>query len=351
MKLAMIDQATSYAPCDRGGPATRLRGKPSKLWTRATAPAGAGRLAIAAAALLLAAPGMGRAQTVENYFSRNNNVSVLERPHPEFSPIGFDVSTFHFLPNASAQVSYNDNIFAANSGKTGDVISSLAANIAGQSQWARNEIDISAGINSNFYSKYSAQNYSTYNLGGSGRLDFLDNWNVLASLSYNHAAQTRTVATTITTSATTIQDDQISAGLSALQTITRLQFSENVSYNYTAYANSTTFTGVPLNLNYLDSRIVYEGGRADFAVDPSVALFASVTANQHYFNYSPIRPRDSTGYDLGVGTDFDITSLARGTVQFGYLEQKYKSPLYHTVSGFSAHGQVAYFPSTLLTIT
>jgi len=59
----------------------------------------------------------------------------------------------------------------------------------------------------------------------------------------------------------------------------------------------------------------------------------------------------SNGYNIAGGVNFEITHIVRADIQLGYLDQTYQSPLFKTIQGLSAKGQIEWFPTQLTTVT
>ena len=298
-------------------------------------------------------PAMAQAQS-GSYFSRNDNVGVLERARPDYQALGVQAGAFTIFPSLTVAPEYDDNIYAVETGKESDLVTAIDPSVAIRSNWSRNEVEATAQLESNVYATHSTENTTDYQLNGGGRLDILSQSNVSGNVSYSHNTQPRTAENTINTSTTPIQYDQASVNLSGLQTLNRLQFSQQFSYQHTAYSNTTQFNGAPLALSTSDFNAFFLTGRADYGLTPEVALFVSGQFNDRPYDSSQAPgylDRSSTGGEVTVGTDFDITRLIRGQIQVGYLEQNYSSPLYHQVSGPAAHARIEYFLNGLTTLT
>ena len=92
--------------------------------------------------------------------------------------------------------------------------------------------------------------------------------------------------------------------------------------------------------------------RADYALSPRIAVYVDGAVNQRSYQIETLNApsRDSHGYAIEAGADFDLTNLARGHVQFGYLSQTGKSGLW-SAHGFSGRGKVEWFATPLVTVT
>ena len=54
-------------------------------------------------------------------YDRGHNVSVAERPHPEYDALGIRVGSFILNPQLSTSLSYSSNVFNDNRNKKSDV--------------------------------------------------------------------------------------------------------------------------------------------------------------------------------------------------------------------------------------
>jgi hypothetical protein len=306
-----------------------------------------------AALCIFGAPTYVRAQSA-TYYDRNNNVSVLDRPRPDYEALGILIGSFDLYPSVTLAPEYNSNIFATTNDPIGDLITELTPTFEAKSNWSRNAIDIKATATANFYATHSSENTADYELSANGRLDILDQSNLSAGFTVGHFAIPRSAENTFGPTATPIQYDEADANLGAVQTLDRLRLIEGFHFTRTNYENNVDTDGAPLFLSQLDNDVFIFSGRASYAVTPAIAVFASASGNDRRYDIlPPTAPldRDSNGFETTVGTDFDITRLIRGQIQVGYLAQYYPSPAFHTVSGLAVHASVEYFPSGLTTIT
>jgi hypothetical protein len=65
----------------------------------------------------------------------------------------------------------------------------------------------------------------------------------------------------------------------------------------------------------------------------------------------PVPARDSMGYELALGSSFEVGHLMRASLRLGYLDQNYQDPLFADVSGALVRGELAYFVTPLVTLT
>jgi hypothetical protein len=302
---------------------------------------------------MCALPGSAAAQSA-SYFDRNNNVSVLERPRPDYQAVGINVGAFQLFPAVTGTESYNDNILAAPTNTISDWITTINPSVDLRSNWSRNALELTASDTSNFYATNTSEDTNDYNVNLFGRWDTGFESNFSGGFGYGHAAIPRGSELTVEDTLTPVEYDSVTANVGAVQTLNRLRFTESLVFGRIAYDNSTDTIGNPLLLSQLDSNQVVAGVKASWAISPDIALFLNGFYNvRRYDNTPPAVPldRNSSGYEATVGADFDITRLIRGQAQVGYLSQDYQSPVFHRVAGPVVHANLEYFLSALTTVT
>jgi len=62
------------------------------------------------------------------------------------------------------------------------------------------------------------------------------------------------------------------------------------------------------------------------------------------------RSRDSQGYTVSGGVDFELTALLRGDIAVGYLNEEKDDDFFSDVSGLSLDGNMQWFPTRLTTV-
>lgn len=293
------------------------------------------------------------AQT-SSYFDREEDLGVRERPKPEYSPAGIDVGSIQVLPSITITPEYDSNIYASSVDAQADFITTIAPSIVAATNWSRNELDAHASLVSRLYADHGDEGTTDFSIGGGGRFDLRKGYDLTASFGYAHLTEPRTSETTVLSARTPIEYDTVTAGAGALQTLNRFQFNENLGYVRYSFDNSETFDGQPLLLDYRNDQQVTLTGRAAYAFDPNISFFVLGSYDDRPYNHvdpAVSLDRSSSGFEVTVGTNFQLTHLMRGELRVGYLQQNYSSTEFHTVEGPAAHGQIEYYLTPVLTLT
>ena len=291
-------------------------------------------------------------------FDRGQNVSVRERPRPDYQALGIHVGGFLVYPKVTASESYDDNIFATPSPVIGDSFFTVAPEVDFQSTWSRNALAGFVRASQDVYSSHSTENDFQYALGLNGKYEFGSAAFGQATLTgggdYGLYTLPRSAANSGQNSLHPIQYNYGELGGELADTFNRLRLSARIDFQDYSYLNAETPTHVPLFEQALNHTVATYTGKAEYALSPDTAVFVSAAYNNRVYQHQPPTvPFDNNnqGYNLAAGANFDITHLIRGEIQLGYMDQTYVAPVFETISGLSAKGQIEWFPTQLTTVT
>lgn len=305
-----------------------------------------------AACIALTAPQIAQAQDLGSNFKRDKNVSVRQRPRPDYEATGQKAGGFTVYPRVTVDLEHNDNIYAVATGKTDDNIWRVKPEVAVRSDWSRHALGFFAGGNIIRYADHGTEDAEEYTLSANGRIDIARGSNITGSVQTQHLVEPRTAPTAPTASGAPVEYDLNQGSVSLTKEFNRLRLVgrlEDRDYNYDDVRN-VAGTGV-VDQDFRDRNEFYYGGKAEYAVSPDTALYVSATGNKKDYDSKAVATnRTSDGYVLGVGANFDISELMRGDVLVGYMKQSYDNVLFKDISGFSAAGRVEWFPTQLTTV-
>lgn len=313
------------------------------------------RSSSAAAVLAIAAcAGSAHAQDNGSPFQRDRNVTVRDRPRPDYDALGLRAGAFLVLPKAEVSVAYEDNVFAEEVNPRSDWVTSFAPSVQVESQWARHAVSARLSANTYQYGKYDDNSSTTASSQIKGRLDVVRGTAITGGLGFDHLVEPRSSASSPFDAVEPIRYNQASADLGFSREVNRVRVSGAVHYRSYVFQNARSLLGTKIDEKYRNNAAWEQQLRVDYALGPTLALFVNGTHNSWAFK-APTNPldvgRDASGYALTTGADFEITQLARGQVQVGYLDQNYEDPRVGDTSGLSLSARVEYFPSQLLTVT
>ncbi len=317
--------------------------------------------AAVAAALLAAVPAVSFAQDLGSNFKRDKNTSVRQRPRPDYEAVGIKAGGFTLYPRVTVEAVNDDNIYAVATGEQSDVIWRVKPEVAARSNWSRNALGAFASASVNRYADFDTENSEEYTLGVNGRLDVERGTYVSASAQWQNLVEPRSAITAGTPAGATAKPVEYylwSENLTAVKEFNRLRLTGKLDAKKFDYDDQ----GGAFNQNTRDRDEFYYGGKAEYALSPDTAIFASLVGNTKSYDVDTLaraarpgvpaivanRARDSEGYVATVGANFDLSQSVRGEIEAGYMEQTYDN--YADLDGFNAKGRVEWFPTELTTL-
>lgn len=319
-------------------------------------------LMIAGAVLAALTPGVCTAQDSDILiqpatppdFDRDRNVSVRERPRPDYDALGIRQGGFLVYPRLDLGIGFDNNIFLSEDEPTGAVYGVVEPGVRVQSDWARHSLSASANGRFRRFADYSVRNEDNWNAGMLGRLD------ATGELSLTAEAQAGRVFESPFSG-------NVDAGVSALSSYdysllsARAEFRRArnrfaLAYNRNRFDFNDVDFGDGVVIDQTNRNRTIDGvvGQAERALTPYTSVYAQASyADTRYdTRLAPGIPnRDSSGYRLVGGLSIDLPALVRGTIALGYTWRKFNSPLFKDVGGLSVDTRLEYFYSELTTFT
>lgn len=306
----------------------------------------------AMACIAVTAPQIAQAQDLGSNFKRDKNVSVRQRPRPDYEAAGQKAGGFTLYPRITGEVERNDNIYAQATGKTDDTIWRVKPELAVRSDWSRNALGFFAGGNIIRYSDNDTENAEEYTVAANGRLDISRGSNLAGSVQTQRLVEPRTSPTAPTAAGKPVKYDLTQGTVTLTKEFNRLRVSgrlDDKDFNYKDVPN-VSGAGI-LDQDFRDRNEFYYGAKAEYAVSPDTAVYLAATGNKKDYDTNIVASdRTSDGYVVGVGANFDISELMRGDVQVGYMKQTYDNPAFSKIDGFNAVGRIEWFPTQLTTV-
>jgi hypothetical protein len=287
-------------------------------------------------------------------FARDRSVAVRDRPHPEYEAMGLPAGGFTLYPKLDIVGEYTDNVFATASGEVDDFVVRLRPEIAVSTDWSRSSLTAYARSTISRYAEYDSENTEDYDLGAAGRLDVSRAMNLVGGAGFAHLAEPRTAASSQLLSAEPIEYNVASGYIAATRTSGRVKLSARGDIRSFDYEDGTTSTGVNVDQDDRDRTVSSVTGRVDVALSPATALFVQATGNDRNYDVAstPTRAaRDSSGYEILAGANFELGAVARGEIAAGYIEQSFDEAVYKDLNGFGARASLEWFPTQLTTVT
>ncbi len=283
----------------------------------------------------------------------DENVTVRQRPHPEYQPAGIQTGGFILYPSVTASSAYDDNIFAVQTGARADLIETVSPEIDVQSTWSRDQLWAFAKVSEDLYASHSSEDATQAVAGIGGKLE-LGDANLIAGAKVGQYVLPRAWDNVGLISERPLLYDFSGFFAGASETFNHLTLSARAEDQIYKYHNGETSDGQLVFEQGQNRNVAIFSGRAEYAVSPDTSLYISGAFNLKSYALSPPaipEPLNSQGYRVVVGADLNLTRLIRGELQIGYQDQRYASPLFRPIRGLSAYGQIEWLVTPLTTVS
>lgn len=289
-------------------------------------------------------------------------VTVRSRLRPEYDALGIREGAFMIRPVIDEQAGYDSNVNGdPNNGKGSSELQTSAA-IAINSNYSRNNVGLTAGVNDTRYWDLPRFSHTDYNASLGGGLDIgRDQLN--GTVSYQSANEEPYDIGT--NGATTIQ---LNSPLSFSDTDFRVSYntefgrftvSPNVDYQLLRFSQGN-FIGVPIgsafayNQKLRDTNILQGGIVARYEFQPQRSAILVVNGNyDHYIRGSNqnIGIVDSTGATILAGLDYQLSGAITLRALGGYQERFFNGNLYGNTGAPIGEADFIWNPTRLTTLT
>jgi len=318
------------------------------------------RLYASAALVLLAAlswavPRAAWGQLIEQYYPSGIpgyqswiSDAVLDRPRSEYTPLGVRAGDFVIRPSLSEGFGYDSNVFGSTT-PVGSTLALTQGNIAAQSDWSRNSLDVTLGFADQRDLQQSQLSHTDWNGGIGGTIDVGPD---KVTLGYTHVT-----ATTVPVDIGTLSVGQPitfsfdSAHVSYEAEFDR--FSLQPAFEADIYDFATDITGAS-NSVATNNRATFTGSLAGgYALSPGRSLVLVLTgANADYSYKTPSRVLPNyTDVSLAGGLDVRTGALFRYRALIGYEERSFANSQLASTSSPLAELDVIWTPTRLTTVT
>lgn len=317
-------------------------------------------VAVAAVASAAACANVAAAQSVDtaqaqttDLFARDRALSVRDRPRPDYEALGIPLGGFTVFPRAQVDLEHNDNVYAVETGEESDSLVRFRPDVAVQSDWSRHALRFFARGSLSRFKDLKTENTNDWSAGGSGRIDVVRGTSIAAGGDYADLSEPRSASNTAVSAAEPIRFHQASAYLAGSRAAGRLKLSARGDFRTYDYDDGETVGGLPIDQDNRDRDIYSASARIDRALSPATAVFVQVTGNERSYDEDSLATpaRDSSGYEVLTGINFELGALSRGEVAVGYISQGYDNVVYSDIDGFGARAQLEWFPTELTTVT
>lgn len=287
----------------------------------------------------------------QSLYSRDANIAVTSRPHPEYDAVGVHVGSFTMYPRVSLTGTYDDNVFGLPQ-KTSGFIVSAAPSADFVSNWSRNALEFNLRYERDEYADQPSESSNEFSLSSNGRLDIDHASAAMFRLNVAELTESRTSPDSFVGLSEPVRYDVMTTGATIYREFNRWRVEGEVSNSVLSFFNPKLLNGGVFSERLRDEVATSERIRGSWAESPNLALFVQVTPNQSHFLHSPVGGSfDSSGYAVTAGVNGQVSHLVTADVGVGYFSQDYDDPRIRAVTGVAYNADFQYFLTQLITIS
>lgn len=323
-------------------PSAQQHVRPS-IWAALTGPGGSQvqirpLLSAFAASLIVFTPCHALAQTQAQ---PDDNVSVRERPRPEYDPLGLRFGSFTANAQLDLGATSTDNLFAQSSGaEQDDIVYTVSPNVQLKSDWSRHALEVQAGARFTNHQDFSSEDANSHYVRAVGRLDVGTRTSISATAGIAHEVEPRTDPDSPVT-LDPVEYDRTEASLNAQHTFNRFRVSGGVARTEYSFDGSQSFR---------DNEETVARGRLDAELTPRIGVLLQATADERDYDRDVPFDLDSSGRTVLAGVTINFTDLMRGEFSVGQFSRDYDDPGIGTVDGLAASGDLDWYITRLTTL-
>jgi hypothetical protein len=287
----------------------------------------------------------GHAQSAGGELARG--ASVLDRPRPELDPLGVRAGSFLVFPQVETGVTYETNVFARPNNEDGDFIFVVAPEIVARSDFSRHAITAEVGAEVGRHADFSSENYEDYRAALSGRYDIGVGGAATAGIAYARDHEGRGDPDSPFGAAEPVEYSSLRGDIGYSQRFNRVTAGIGFAAEKLDYDDVAATGGGVVPQDVRDRWQYDTSVRIGYEIQPSFEAFVRGTYSFVDYRNKAI-DRNSEGYEIVVGSDFDLTGLITGTAYVGYLTRDFDNAAFEDISGPS-FGLDVYWAVTQLT--
>ncbi len=278
--------------------------------------------------------------------------SAANRPVEGYESQGIRVGGFILQPSLGIGEEYDSNIDGAHAAPISDFLTVIQPTVNLSSDWGRNALAFVGSANLSEYWRHAENDQQNYILQLQGRIDIAHDQYLHLDLGYQ--SQHEAGDTPESNAASQAAGAGAFPVLPVAYTVETGHFDyvwspARVGFELDGLLNRYAFSDVPTALgttilNSENDRTEYSlTPRISYELQPGYQAFVQVTGNDDAYVSSGSAVlgdfnRNSTGYAVSVGSQFDIDRLITGLFYVGYLERSYRDPRLSSSHGLNFNG-------------
>lgn len=245
---------------------------------------------------------------------------------------------------AAAQIQYDTNIYNVDTPKRSDTAGILKPGFKLVTDLPRHGAEVVGKAEVRRYFKTEDENSEQYELVGRGFLELGDRMAVSGEAGIARKIEMRGTAGDQFDTDRPVHYTERRVAAQASRTGGKLELSIGGAITKLKFSDPTS-GGVPLDLSFRDAVIRLGKVRADFNLNPRVAVYTELSVNEVDYTQNDSPSRDSNGYSLLGGIHFQVSALVDVQGAIGFIRQNFDDPQTKTAKGIDYELKVNWTPT------
>ena len=278
---------------------------------------------------------------------------VAERQYEGYSPQGVRLGGFVLRPLLTVSEFYDNNVFASSDDETEDFVTEINPNVILESDWANHSVRLELNAEQSLHASQSDEDVLDWTAAASTRIDVLTDTSVSVGFLYGSLSEERGSADAIGTAAEPTAYEEMGATIALNQSFNRLSSEVSAGYTELDFDDTSLVGGGVASNDDRDRSVMEVAVQVGYELVADTIVFLRGTYNvRDYDQEVPVAAvdRDSDGYEVVLGTSFELSSLATGEVFAGYQEQAFEDAGFAPVSNLAFGAAVDWFVTPLTTL-
>ena len=297
-------------------------------------------------AFLLGMPALGSAHA--------QSVTPSPLPESDFAPLGVRSGGLVMFPSAETGVEATDNVFQVDQVQRSDMGYFVAPALRIESDWVRHSLRIDAASRHVFYFNNPSEDELDFDTRGELRIDVRRDTTLEFEAGYFLEQEGRGQIDVPGTAAEPPNEHTLDGSVTLTHQFGRFDASVEGSVEREIFEDVDLIGGGEQNNSDRDYT-EYEGTlRIGYDISPKLQPFvrASYSVREHdeEIDDNGLR-RDSEGFAVEAGVEFEISPLLIGEVAVGYVEREYDDVALSDIEDVTFEGSLLWRPSPITTVS
>ncbi|TGX53490.1 hypothetical protein E5A73_11680 [Sphingomonas gei] len=285
--------------------------------------------------------------------------SVTGRERTRLEDNSHQVGAFRVTPQIAVDASYDDNIYATDSDKRGDVYLTIHPQLDVKSTWSRNALNFTGYFDRDVHAKYTGEDVSEYGASLDGRYDISRQTRIYLGVDAARSAERRGSLSSFTQSAEPVRYNSFIANGAFEQDMGSLRLRGEGRFRRVTYEDALLANGTKIDQAFRAFDIYSGTAQASYDLNTLTSFVLRGTLEQRRYDlrpgdvgFDPLTAVDRSGDStlVEVGVTREITNLLSGTVRLGYLSFRYPDPRLNDVNGVSYYANINWNITPLTTL-